>query len=541
VSVKELRLGFRKRDLSRRETAPIGPLKNGARLRAWFRDVVRFEDDLHPSPNGHGERPGRQDPVGIFLESIGVALPHPNGGEASPGRRTGDAAGSVAIPIQAIQRPAPETSDAPERQDVAIDFGRAAVIAAMFVALVMISRGSPVRALVIGSLFSLLFVLLRRMSESLLPVTIGRTTRPVVIRTLGFSTILLVAFGLFGIAVEPWPVVAIGGVAFGVLALFDVGPRRERVLLVGGADGSAELLDDLARSPNLFDVATLDEPQIRDGSAAHESKDRSVGEIGASIERHHPDLVVVNVRSGRQEVFGALLDVAGSGFRVVGLPEFYEHAFGRVPLAQLTPAWFISLLHLYQRSYTAVAKRLFDVVVAAVAMMIVLPFLPLIALVVGSPMFFRQVRVGRWGKTFMMYKIRTMRVGAEELGNPVFAAVDDPRVTKVGRLLRKTRIDELPQLWNVLIGDMSIVGPRPERPEFDSRLAREIPGWTRRNMVKPGITGWAQINARYADDTASTVDKLSYDLWYLRHASIMIDLMICFRTLPRLVVGFGAR
>jgi exopolysaccharide biosynthesis polyprenyl glycosylphosphotransferase len=444
--------------------------------------------------------------------------------------------------MEAIPRPASETYRSPESQETAIDIGRAAVIAAVFVVVVAAAHGSPFRALVMGLLFSLLFVVLRRMSERLLPVSSGRTTRSAAIRTLGLCTILLVALGVLGIAVRPWTVVAVGGVAFGVLALFDIGPRRERVLLVGGGGGSAELVDDLARSPRLFEVvAALGELQIGDERVAQGSKDWSVAEIAAAVEHHHPDLVVVNVRSGKQEVFRALLDIAASGFRVVGLPEFYEHAFGRVPVAQLTPSWFIGLLHRYQRSYTAVVKRFFDVVVAAVAILMVLPFLPLIALVVGHPLFFRQVRVGQWGKTFMMYKIRTMCVGAEESGNPVFAAVDDPRVTRVGRLLRKTRIDELPQLWNVLIGEMSIVGPRPERPEFDSRLAREIPGWERRNMVKPGITGWAQINASYADDTASTVDKLSYDLWYLRHASIMIDLMICFRTLPRLVLGFGAR
>jgi exopolysaccharide biosynthesis polyprenyl glycosylphosphotransferase len=460
----------------------------------------------------------------------------------SPSTSAGNGAGLAAIPIEEAPRPTAETLSAPGSHEAAIDIGRAAVIAAVFLALVVIAHGSPFLALLMGLLFSLSFVLVRRLSESLLPVTFGRIRRPVAIGTLGFCTILLVAFAVLGIAVHLWTVVAIGGVAFGVLAIFDVGTRRERVLLVGAGGGSAELLDDLARSPNLFEVvAALDEPQTGDERTARGSKERSVVEIGAAVERHHPDLVVVNVRSGRQEVFGALLDVAASGFRVVGLSEFYEHAFGRVPVAQLTPAWFMSLLHVYERSYSVVAKRVFDVVVAGLALLILLPFLPVIALAVGHPLFFRQVRVGRWGKTFLMYKIRTMCVGAEELGNPVFAAVGDPRVTRVGRVLRKTRIDELPQLWNVLLGDMSIVGPRPERPEFDSRLAREIPGWERRNMVKPGITGWAQINARYADDTPSTVDKLSYDLWYLRHASIMIDLLICFRTLPRLVVGFGAR
>jgi lipopolysaccharide/colanic/teichoic acid biosynthesis glycosyltransferase len=134
-----------------------------------------------------------------------------------------------------------------------------------------------------------------------------------------------------------------------------------------------------------------------------------------------------------------------------------------------------------------------------------------------------------------------MRKNAEEPGLPVFATVGDPRITNVGRILRRTRLDELPQLWNVLLGHMSIVGPRPERPEFYATLAKQVPFWTRRHVVKPGITGWAQINAGYADDAVTTTEKLSYDLWYLRHRSFLTDLVICARTLPKFVSGNGAR
>jgi lipopolysaccharide/colanic/teichoic acid biosynthesis glycosyltransferase len=139
-----------------------------------------------------------------------------------------------------------------------------------------------------------------------------------------------------------------------------------------------------------------------------------------------------------------------------------------------------------------------------------------------------------------MLKFRSMHIDAEAAG-PVWAAERDPRVIPFGRLLRQARLDELPQLWNVLRGDMSIVGPRPERPEFVERLQTEVPFWSRRHLVKPGITGWAQVRHGYAADASSTSEKLSYDLWYLRHRSLVVDLAICLKTFSTLLSGSGAR
>jgi exopolysaccharide biosynthesis polyprenyl glycosylphosphotransferase len=267
----------------------------------------------------------------------------------------------------------------------------------------------------------------------------------------------------------------------------------------------------------------------------------SIRDLADAVVLHSPELVVVNVTKGRLAVFRVLLDLAGTGIRIVGLPEFYEHAFGRVPVGHLTPAWFMSLLHLYQRSYAGTPKRVFDIVGALTLLALSLPLFVLMAVLVGRPVFHRQIRLGEWGRPFAMYKFRTMGERAEEDGRAVFTDENDPRVTTVGRLLRRTRLDELPQLWNVLRGDMSIVGPRPERPEFYATLEAEVPHWTRRHMVKPGITGWAQINSGYAYDGETTSKKLSFDLWYLRHRSFIVDVVICVRTIPKLVSGFGAR
>ena len=237
-----------------------------------------------------------------------------------------------------------------------------------------------------------------------------------------------------------------------------------------------------------------------------------------------------------------LLDLAPAGFRVVGVSHFIEHALGRVPLRHLTPTWFMSMLHLRQKPYTRVAKRAFDLAIASLGLLLALPLLPVLALLVRltpGPVIYRQTRVGEGGRHFTIFKFRTMRDDAENEGAPRYAQVDDSRVTRIGRLLRQTHLDELPQLWNVVRGEMSIVGPRPERPEFVDLLEHTVPFWTRRLLVKPGITGWAQLRCGYAYDASSAAEKLSYDLWYLRNRNVVVDLAICFKTVSSLLFRSG--
>jgi lipopolysaccharide/colanic/teichoic acid biosynthesis glycosyltransferase len=170
---------------------------------------------------------------------------------------------------------------------------------------------------------------------------------------------------------------------------------------------------------------------------------------------------------------------------------------------------------------------------ASVGALLVLPLLPLIAFLVWwtpGPIIYRQTRLGEGGRPFRIYKFRTMVADAEASGQPQWAADDDHRATAVGRFLRRTHLDEIPQLWNVLKGDMSIVGPRPERPEFVAMLEKEMPFWSRRLLIKPGVTGWAQVRNGYSADCASCADKLSYDLWYIRHRTLAVDLAVCMKT-----------
>ena len=158
-----------------------------------------------------------------------------------------------------------------------------------------------------------------------------------------------------------------------------------------------------------------------------------------------------------------------------------------------------------------------------------------------GPLLYKQTRSGEHGRPFTILKFRSMAAAAEEPGKAQWAGHDDPRIIAGGRLLRRTRLDELPQLWNVLRGDMTIVGPRPERPEFMTLLSHEVPFWSQRLVAQPGITGWAQIRAPYSFDELGAEEKLSYDLWYLRHRSLALDTVICVKTMATLLTGAGAR
>ena len=299
--------------------------------------------------------------------------------------------------------------------------------------------------------------------------------------------------------------------------------------------------------------------QIRNGVAGrnfdyvgvvsdHEASINGVGmrRLGRSsdllkvVSRERPDLVVVPNQQRRTAVVSRLLN-GGILVPVSDLPAFYERALHRV--AVMSPSWFTSVLDPDRPSYSPRKKRAFDVVAASTALVVFLPLFLLIYLALrisGGPAFYRQTRSGEGGKPFQVVKFRTMSLDAED-GMPVWAAQDDPRVTAIGRILRKTRLDELPQFWNVLRGEMSVVGPRPERPEYLALLEREVPFWNRRLLLKPGITGWAQIHLGYTDNVSGAASKLSYDLYYLKHRSLSFDVLILIATLRLLFTGRGAR
>lgn len=316
--------------------------------------------------------------------------------------------------------------------------------------------------------------------------------------------------------------------------------RQQRLLIVGGGAGVRDLLSELEMTQTPFlPVGVVGNSAIA-GAFDGVPVLGGIDDLPAVIDRERPDLVVLAVDQDRPAFFQRLLDAAEARFRVVELPQFYEHAFGRVPVREVNGAWFMSVLHLYRPPYSRAAKRSFDLAVAVAGLAISVPLLLLLWLAVEltpGPAVLRQERIGENGKRFMMCKFRTMQADAESEGGAVWSPTRDPRVTAVGRVMRRLRVDELPQLWNVLRGEMSIVGPRPERPEFLEQLEAHVPHWNRRHLVKPGLTGWAQINRGYTADINGSIEKLSFDLWYLRHRSLLVDLAICAKTVGIVVKG----
>ncbi len=237
-------------------------------------------------------------------------------------------------------------------------------------------------------------------------------------------------------------------------------------------------------------------------------------------------------------IIDALYRLVGFGIIFYNLSDFYEQATGRVPLGAIDQAWFLENLSEGSKRVYELSKRIFDLIFGVILGAISLPFYPFIMLAIridsSGPIFYRQERVGKAGKIIKLIKFRTMFNDAEKNTGPIWAAEDDNRTTRVGKIIRKTRIDELPQIINVLQGDMSFVGPRPERPEFYEKLKKEIPFYEERNLVKPGLTGWAQIkhklDFRGGMTVKDTYEKLQHDLYYVKKRSLMLDLGVVLKT-----------
>ncbi len=260
-----------------------------------------------------------------------------------------------------------------------------------------------------------------------------------------------------------------------------------------------------------------------------------IADIGELCRRHQvAEVVVAESAAKNPDDQRAALACLRLGCRVTDETTFFESTYGEVPVSHITPHWFLTADLKGHRHEHGVLKRIFDVLVASVALLVTAPIFAAVALAIllqgRGPIFYSQVRVGRGGRRFTLYKFRTMQSNAEAAGS-TWACPNDPRVTRIGRLLRESRLDELPQLWNILKGEMTVVGPRPERPEFVGPLATLIPFYDERHLIKPGLTGWAQINYRYGSTIADARQKLQLDLYYVKHMSLELDLVILLRTL----------
>jgi sugar transferase (PEP-CTERM system associated) len=281
------------------------------------------------------------------------------------------------------------------------------------------------------------------------------------------------------------------------------------------------------------------------------------GEFSGDLERFEADLrafcepkpridrviVAMENRRGRMPV-RELLDLRLRGVVIEDASFLMERLLGRLPLDGLNPSALIFTHGFNVKASQQIVRRLVSVLVSFTGLMICLPFIPFIMLAVRlsspGPIFFKQTRVGLRGREFSVIKFRTMAQDAEA-GGAKWATKDDPRITRLGNFMRKTRLDEIPQLWNVLRGEMGFVGPRPERPEFVKWLETEIPFYDLRHIIRPGITGWAQVRYRYGASLEETKRKLEYDLYYVKHLSIGLDLLIMFETIKTIILRRGAQ
>ena len=258
-----------------------------------------------------------------------------------------------------------------------------------------------------------------------------------------------------------------------------------------------------------------------------------------------PDLVLVALAEMRRALPAEdLLECRLRGINVEEWPTFYEKQTGKILVTNLRPSWLIFSNGFVKTETTRMVKRVMDVGLALIGLGLSLPVMALVAAAIKldskGPVLFRQQRVGERGRIFVLNKFRSMSVDAERNG-AVWAQAHDPRVTRVGRWLRRSRLDELPQFWNVLVGDMSFVGPRPERPEFVGTLQKQIPFYMARHAVKPGITGWAQVRHHYAASVEDSMEKLQYDLYYIKNLSPLLDLVILMSTLQVVLFARGSR
>jgi sugar transferase (PEP-CTERM system associated) len=329
-------------------------------------------------------------------------------------------------------------------------------------------------------------------------------------------------------------------------SLFLYGPKR--VLVVGtGSTGISAVREIISRPElNLKVEGFLDERGENIGkSLVNPGIIGAVGEVESIVHDRRIDSIIISLKERRGNMpVSELLHLKFGGVEVEDAHSFIEKVTGRIHLEHLSPSWLILSDGFRKSQFLYAVKRTFDIVIALIAFVLTLPFMVLVAIAIwletGGPVLFRQEGTGFKGRTFEIMKFRSMCHSAEQDG-PVWAANDDNRVTRVGRFIRKYRLDELPQILNVLRGEMSLVGPRPERPHFCGLLEENIPYFGLRHTVRPGITGWAQVKYQYGASMEESKTKLEYDFFYIKHMSIVLDLAILFETAKVMIYGRGAK
>jgi exopolysaccharide biosynthesis polyprenyl glycosylphosphotransferase len=371
--------------------------------------------------------------------------------------------------------------------------------------------------------------------------------------------LVLVAYLLifFSIPTElPRGIVVYHGIAAMMLialwrgAYIRVAPFRRRALIVGAGNAGREIARTIQTEfQTHYDlVGFVDDDPAKQGQ--HIEGLTVLGTRGdltrLVAQQRVAEIILAVTRDLSDELFRALLDAQELGVDVVPMPLVYEQVTGRVPVQFIGESWYVALplSHASSSDLYRALKRAFDVTFALIGLSVFALMLPFIALAIkldsAGAVFYAQPRVGQGGRIFKVWKLRTMVRDAEANGQAVWAARNDPRVTRVGKILRRLHLDEVPQFWNVLRGEMSIVGPRPERPEFVAQLEKQIPFYRLRHAVKPGLAGWAIAHADYVDSVQAARLRVEYDLYYIKHQSLGLDVWILFRAIGH-VLSFKGR
>jgi sugar transferase (PEP-CTERM system associated) len=323
----------------------------------------------------------------------------------------------------------------------------------------------------------------------------------------------------------------------------------ERILIVGSGNLAVELASEVLSRPDAgYRIAGFvgTDAELLGKSLINPRVIGLTEDLDNIVKRENIDRIVVAMGERRGQLpTGKLLQLSLAGeVTIEEGASFYERITGRVSLNMLRPSWLIFTGRGRQKKVAGLARSAVHWLVALLGAILSLPIVVVTAILIKlesrGPVFYMQERVGKNGRTFVLTKFRSMRVDAEQDG-PVWASKGDSRTTRVGRIIRKTRVDEIPQFWNILKGEMSFVGPRPERPHFVAQLAEEIPFYEQRHLIAPGLTGWAQIKYPYGSSTEDARQKLQYDLFYIKNQGLILDAIIIFETIKIILFGRGAQ
>lgn len=322
---------------------------------------------------------------------------------------------------------------------------------------------------------------------------------------------------------------------------------RRRILVFGTGHQALAIKKALDRSDpsaeiiGFFPGSNEDQPLVLPSMTF--SRENSLTDTARNLKADEI-VVALSERRGGSMPLRELLDCKLQGVRVLDLASHFEQTLGQIRLDSLYAGWLIFGDGFCQGTFRTVVKRLFDIISALILIVLALPVMLIAAILIvfedGFPLLYRQERVGLNGRLFNVIKFRSMRRDAEKDGKPIWAQAQDNRATRIGQIIRKLRIDELPQLFSVLKGDMSLVGPRPERPFFVDQLTKEIPFYAVRHSVKPGVTGWAQVRYHYGATVEDSAEKLQYDLYYVKNHSLFLDMVVLFETVGVVLTGKGA-